>query len=345
MTKKLVDKFGRIITYLRISLTDRCNLRCVYCMPAAGIKLLDRNEILTYEEILKIIGVATGLGMSKFRFTGGEPLLRKGAIGFIRKAVALVKSKHRKAEFTLTTNGILLQRYALRIFNAGVKRINVSMDTLNPEKFKQITRGHGDIKNVISGIKTAIRVGFSPVKINVVVVPGFNSDEIESFINFARKSHVAVRFIEQMPFGRSGLLRKNDGSFIPLDKIETSLVRNYSMVNVKLPGAGPGRHYGFPSPSGKKTAGQGFIGFIPAISQPFCRMCNRLRLTADGKIRLCLGYKYEIDIKSAIRSGATDEQLKLLFTTACGNKPRRHNFRSAQPAGRPSKECMSRIGG
>ncbi|MEW6040576.1 MAG: GTP 3',8-cyclase MoaA [Elusimicrobiota bacterium] len=325
----LVDRFMRVINYLRISVTDRCNLRCKYCMTVKGIKLLPQKDILTYEEILRIIRITLQLGVYRFRITGGEPLLRDGIVGFLERAVKTAQEYGCTAcEFTLTTNGVLLEKMAQEVYDAGIRRINVSLDTLCYERFIKIN-GRNELVRVVRGIKKAVKIGFSPVKVNVVIMRGFNEDEIDDFIKFAIKQKVIVRFIEQMPFGYFERPKFTDHSadYVALNKIEDEMVKKYNLKLTETPGAGPGRHYGF-------------TGFIPARSRPFCSECNRLRLTSNGKLRLCLGFPYEIDLRTQMRSGATDEQLKEIFVEAISNKPEKHEFEKKM-----EKECMAQIGG
>ena len=332
---QLIDKFGRKITYLRISVTDRCNLRCIYCMPEKGIELLPHREILTYEEILRIIFISNKIGINKFRITGGEPLVRKGLIDFLKEATKT------KCDFSITTNGTLLLDYAEDIFRAGIKRINISLDTLNEKKFNEITCTRNKLERVVNGIKKCIKLGFSPIKINVVLIDGINTDELDDFVMFAHKNPVVVRFIERIPVETSKLFDKSKKEFLfysetsanATGNIEETLAKKYDLEKVSVPGAGPGTHYKF-----KNKSGKGYIGFILSMSKPFCSICNRLRLTADGKLKLCLGHPYEINLKKFLRNGATDEEIKNLFKKAAENKPEKHNFGSL-------KECMSKIGG
>ncbi|MDI6641134.1 MAG: GTP 3',8-cyclase MoaA [Elusimicrobiota bacterium] len=340
MQTKLIDNFNRAITYLRISVTDRCNLRCVYCIPEAGQQLLPACELLTYEELIRIIRIAVELGITKFRITGGEPLVRKDILQFIEETVRVGKTIGRaiddNVEFVITTNGVLLSEHVARsIFSSGIRRINISLDTLDREKFKKISRSDVELKQVIDGIKNVVAIGFKPVKLNVVVMKDFNTDEFDKFIEFALENKVVVRFIEQMPFANSV-----SEQFFSLKKIEQQAVNKYSLLPLAISGAGPGRHYRFKHQTAKDFVGCG-VGFIESISRPFCEICNRLRLTPDGKIRLCLGNKYELDIKSALRNGATDNDLKLLFIEAAKNKPEKYKFNKTSYI----KECMSQIGG
>ena len=307
---KLIDKFGRTIDYLRISVTDRCNLRCVYCMPEKGVENISHGEILRYEEILKIVDVAISLGIKKFRITGGEPLVRKGIVKFLSEL------SQRKVDFSVTTNGILLGDSADDLKVAGVKRINVSLDTLSEKKFSEITRG-GVLKKVINGIVKAKSLGFEPLKINAVVLPDTSEEDIKTFIEFAKTGGLVVRFIEHLPF--TGY-RTNK-----LVDIEKSFQKKYNLIPTNVEGFGPGRHY--------KINGA-TIGFISALSRPFCRKCNRLRLTSDGKLLPCLSSLDAVDVKKAVRNCASDEEIKNLFFEAVKNKPEKHTFENP-------RDCMN----
>ncbi|MFA5779479.1 MAG: GTP 3',8-cyclase MoaA [Elusimicrobiota bacterium] len=307
---KLIDKFGRTIDYLRISVTDRCNLRCVYCMPEKGIENIPHGEILRYEEILKIVDVAISLGIKKIRITGGEPLIRKGIVKFLSEL------SQRKVDFSITTNGLLLSDFADDLKGAGVGRINVSLDTLSEKKFSEITRG-GVLKKVINGIVKAKALGFEPVKINAVVLPDTSEEDIKTFIEFARADGIVLRFIEHLPF--------SDYRTKQLVDIEKSFQEKYNLIPSDVEGFGPGRHY--------KINGA-TIGFISALTLPFCRKCNRLRLTSDGKLMPCLSSLYAVDVKKAVRNCVSDEEIKHLFFEAVKNKPEKHTFENP-------RDCMN----
>lgn len=299
---KLIDKFGRTIDYLRISVTDRCNLRCVYCMPEKGIENVSHSEILHYEEILKIVDVAISLGIKKIRITGGEPLVRKGIVKFLSGL------SQRKVDFSVTTNGILLNDFADALKRAGVGRINISLDTLSEKKFSEITRG-GVLKKVIDGIFKAKALGFEPIKINTVILPNTSEDDMKTFIEFAKTSNLIVRFVEHLPFPAYRTERLVD--------IEKSLREKYELIPADVEGFGPGRHYKIDGAT---------IGFISALTLPFCRKCNRLRLTSDGRLMSCLSSLDFIDVKKAVRNCAADEEIKHLFFEAVKNKPEKHIF-------------------
>lgn len=331
--KALEDRFGRKIDYLRISVTDRCNLRCLYCLPPEGIKVKPRQEILRFEEILEVARVALGLGISRFRLTGGEPLVRLGIIPFI-KALALLPGVE---DVSLTTNGTLLPQMGKQLKESGVRRLNISLDTLDRGKYQTITRG-GDFRQVWSGISHALELGFEPVKINVVALRNFNEGEWVNFARLTLEKPLHVRFIELMPIGASAALQ--EGYFASCREIkkmiESSLGR---LVPVNgTAGNGPARNYNLPG-------AKGIIGFIDAVSNHFCASCNRLRLTADGKLRPCLHGSREVDLREALRSGAGDEEIRALFERALMLKPADYHevksVRSTQESGRG----MCQIGG
>jgi cyclic pyranopterin phosphate synthase len=322
----LSDSFQRPINYLRISVTDRCNLRCVYCMPEEGVNMLSHHDILTYEEIYTVVKVAAGLGINKVRLTGGEPLVRLGLTDLVRM-LASIKDID---DLSLTTNGILLEKYAAALKKAGLHRVNISLDTLKPERFRRITRC-GELEDTLKGIVAAHAVGLEPVKINMVVMGGVNDDEL---IDFARKTiedgwH--VRFIEHMPV-------TEDESINPVSVKEMKKLLEVlgKMEPVKIDvGAGPAKYYRFPG-------AKGTVGFITPISEHFCYQCNRLRLTADGKLRPCLLSEEEIDLRETLRSGASPDEIKRLIEKAIACKPERHYLSEGKKRnGRP----FSQVGG
>ena len=316
MENGLVDRYNRKIDYLRISVTDRCNLRCFYCMPPSGIRKLSSQEILKYEELIEIIKCARELGIGKFRITGGEPLVRKGIIGFIEKLAGL------GIDFSLTTNGILLNRYGRDLFNAGLSRINISLDTLEEDRFNRITGG-GDIREVFSGIDVVRKLNFSPIKINVGVMRGINDDEIIDFIEWGEKELLNIRFIEFM------LLSGGD-YFYPLKVTMDNIIKEKKMVSVEIPGSGPARNF-------KPTGGDSIIGFILSRSQPFCNECNRLRLTSNGMLLPCLFSRKGVDLKKVLREGG---DMRGPFYEAVSRKPEKHNLNSIG-----QYQYMNQIGG
>lgn len=311
---KLVDSYNRPIDYLRISVTDRCNLRCVYCMPSDGISLMASDNILRYEELLRISSIAAKHGITKLRITGGEPLVRKGIVEFIEEVAKLSGIE----DLSLTTNGVLVKGFALSLKRAGLTRVNVSLDSLNRERFHKITRGDF-LNNVMEGLDEAERVGLSPVKINCVVIKGFNDDEILDFALLTKNKPFHVRFIEYMPFEvETGWDRdKCISSSQIMEKINS--LQNLIPLGNPEKRTGPARRYKF-------SDGIGEVGFISPVSDHFCSSCNRLRLTADGKLRTCLFSDDEIDIKTALRSGCTDRKLEDLLFNAVRKKPEGHRI-------------------
>lgn len=309
---QLLDTHGRSIDYLRISITDHCNLNCFYCTPFGGRSRFPHAEILSYEEIVKVAEAAVLSGVSKVRITGGEPLLRREMIGLCRMLANIQDLK----SLALTTNGILLKDMAKPLFDAGVRRINVSLDTLKPERFRKIT-GHDLLSRVLAGIKKAEKVGLHPIKINTVVMRGINDDEVEELACLTLKKPYHVRFIELMP--TDGWTNEDHESlFVPVEEI-VKLIKHISVSHLDptADSFGPARLSTLPG-------GKGKVGFIAPMTRHFCGSCNRLRLTADGKLRTCLFSKEEIDIKGPLRSGASMEELAGIFRTAAAGKPAGH---------------------
>jgi cyclic pyranopterin phosphate synthase len=309
----LRDNYHRSINYLRISITDRCNLRCRYCMPEEGVELMEHRDLLTYEEIVSVVEVFARHGISKVRITGGEPLVRRGAADLV-KAIARIEGIR---DLSLTTNGVLLKGYAKDLVEAGLRRINVSLDTLRPDRFAYITR-RDTFKEVWAGIEAALQQRLSPVKINVVVIKGFNDDEIKAFARLSLTHPLHVRFIEFMPVGdRNGW----DGEeTIPSSQIIEE-IRELGELIPKSPqeNDGPAKRYYI-------QGGKGEIGFISPISSHFCAQCNRLRLTPDGKIRTCLFSDEEIDLKGALRRGDGEAAIEAILYQALRTKPAGHRI-------------------
>ena len=312
----LIDNFNRTIDYLRISITDRCNLRCQYCMSEPFQKNTLHKDILRYEEILQIVNASVEIGISKVRVTGGEPLVRKDITNFLSQLCEIKPLR----DVSLTTNGVLLKRYLDDIKNAGINRLNISLDTLIKEKFKSIT-GFNYWDDVWEGIQMAREMGFSPIKINVVVMKGFNDNEIIDFGKLSISQPFAIRFIEYMPFGKD---KKSSNYFMPGFEIIKKLESIDSLVPVDVKNnkqlhEGPARRF-------KWENGQGEIGIISPISNHFCHSCNRLRLTANGKLRPCLLSDYEVDLKEALRQNFSTNKIKDLFKTAISKKKLKHNI-------------------
>ena len=307
----LSDSFQRPINYLRISVTDRCNLRCVYCMPSGGIKLMSHEDILTYEEICTIARAAAELGISKVRITGGEPLVRAGLPELIRMLAGIDTID----DISLTTNGTLLADYAVELKRAGLGRVNISLDTLKPDKFKRITRSGSNLSDVLASIEAARSVGLNPVKLNMVVMSGTNDDELLDFGTKTISDGWHVRFIEFMPVIDGGTIR-----FVPVSDMKKRM-EQLGELQPCLPdiGNGPAKYFRFPH-------ARGTIGFITPVSEHFCFRCNRLRLTADGKLRPCLLSDDEIDLKQPLRSGISLFGLKQLIEEAVARKPKHHHL-------------------
>ncbi|NQT10637.1 MAG: GTP 3',8-cyclase MoaA [Desulfobacteraceae bacterium] len=327
---QLIDKYDRRLNYLRISITDRCNLRCTYCVSDDLHQRLPHKEILRHEEILRLVRIGARLGISKVRITGGEPLIRKGVYDFLSE---LTKIKG-LADVSLTTNGILLRDNIEKIKSAGIKRINVSMDTLSRQKYKNIT-GHDMFDQVWEGIESAQREGFNPIKINVVALNGINDDELTDIAELSFSYPFHIRFIEYMPIGTSHI--NNTGKHLLAPEIQERIKVLGELIPVeKGINDGPAERYKF-------KGAQGEIGFIHALSKHFCNECNRLRLTASGKLRACLLSDSEEDLKGPLRRGCLDSELADVFLRAVSHKPHDHNLVCNQPvmvAGR-----MSAIGG
>lgn len=326
---QLIDKYNRCLNYLRISITDRCNLRCIYCVPNDKNPNLPHKEILRYEEILRLVRIGVRLGISKVRVTGGEPLVRKGVYDFLSQLTQI----DGLSDVSLTTNGVLLKDNIKKIRSAGIKRINVSMDTLSRKKYHEIT-GHDMFDQVWEGIESAQNMGFDPIKINVVALNGINDDELIDIAGLSFSYPFHIRFIEYMPIGAS---RMNIGKQLLAPEIKKRVNVLGKLIPVKNGiNDGPARRYKFKGAKGE-------IGFIHAISKHFCNECNRLRLTASGKLRPCLLSDSEEDLKGPLRRGCLDSELADVFLRAVSHKPVDHNIASDQP-GKVAGQ-MSAIGG
>lgn len=311
----LNDTFHRTIDYLRISITDRCNLRCVYCMPEEGVPSCSHEDILRYEEIERVVRAAAALGVSKLRITGGEPLVRLGAVDLVR-ALAHIPGIE---DVAMTTNGMLLRRYAGPLAEAGLDRVNVSLDTLRPERFRAITRW-GDLDTVLDGIDAAFAAGLEPVKINTVVIRDQNDDEVVDLARKTLDTRWHVRFIEWMPVGEAAHVQDWRARVVSTAEIRARIEAELGpLVPAKVHGAGPARTYKLPGAAGT-------LGFISAVSEHFCASCNRLRLTADGKLRPCLLAADELDLRTPLRQGASEADIKALLEEAIRLKPRGHHL-------------------
>ena len=326
----MVDSFGRSINYLRISVTDRCNFRCRYCMPEEGVQNLEHGKILSLEDYTRLARVAARVGISKIRLTGGEPLVRKN----ITRLVECLADIDGIDDIAMTTNGLLFPALAQELKAAGLKRVNISLDTLKEERFAYITR-RGGLSSVLQAISKALELGMDPVKINVVAIRGFNDDEIGDLARLAYDHPLHIRFIEFMPVG--DLLFWEPERMIPSDEIRMELQNYYELSPEKtVEGNGPARYY-------KISGGAGSIGFISPMSHQFCSECNRIRLTADGKLRGCLYEKQEVDLKQALERKASDEELQALFQSGIMSKPAHHDMDSGW--GRHNFRKMYQIGG
>jgi len=333
----LSDPFNRPINYLRISVTDRCNLRCIYCLPPEGINLLPHDEILTYEEIVAVARLAAELGINKVRLTGGEPLVRAR----LPELVAMLAEIDAIDDISLTTNGILLKKCAAELKQAGLKRVNISLDSLNKDKFGRITR-HEKLNEVLKGIEAAGACGLNPVKVNMVVMRGINDDEIVDFAKLTITDGWHVRFIELMPFAADNppeghsTGEKTSTKFMSADEIKQRLGSLGKLEpSHPITGNGPAKYFRFPQASGT-------IGFISPVSQHFCFNCNRLRLTAEGKLRPCLLSDQEVDLRQPLRSGASPEEMKKVINEAVQSKPQKHQLTKGKVSG---KRLMSQVGG
>lgn len=321
------DVIGREIDYLRISITDRCNFRCVYCMPEEGVPAKTHFDILSLEEINQLVKAVLPLGIRKVRVTGGEPLVRKGIVDFIRN----LKSIGGISDLSMTTNASLLSPIAKDLKRAGLDRVNISLDSLKSDRFQMITR-RGRLSDVIEGIDSAIKAGLAPVKINCVIVRGFNDDEIMDFVNLTRDFPVYVRFIELMPLGESEL---EDERFVSCDEIKQNICRQLIETRVSA-SAGPALYY-------KVPGAVGAVGFITPISRHFCSSCNRIRLTADGKLKPCLESDIEIDVKKALREKRGEKEIQCLFKEALMHKPVCHHMNNSKTT--EHSRMMWQIGG
>ncbi len=327
-----LDEFGRDINYLRISVTDRCNLRCVYCMPKGGVQWQRLEDQLTVDEIIRVVEAAAAGGVKRVRLTGGEPLVHPHVVEIVRRIAAMPGIE----DVSLTTNAMLLERLAAPLAEAGLRRINVSLDTLDAEKFKSITRG-GDIGRVWKGMAAAERAGLAPLKLNTVIVRGLNSDELPSLARLTIENEWHLRFIELMPIGNvqdwGAGFPATDGRYMSVQEMRLALA-GFGLEPAAGPaGNGPARTYRIPGALGT-------VGFISPLGEHFCESCNRLRLTSDGKLRPCLALPNEVSLREALRTG---QPLDELIGRAVAQKPRGHEMVEAVSAA--SQRGMSQIGG
>jgi GTP 3',8-cyclase len=329
MSGSMIDSYGRRIDYLRISLTDACNLRCVYCMPE-DMRFKPRAELLQDDEILAIVRAAAELGTTKIRLTGGEPTIRPGVVELVRS----IASVPGIAKVAMTTNGLLLADLAEPLAQAGLQALNVSIDTLNPAKFRRITRW-GDLHRVWDGVAAAEAAGIHPLKLNAVVTRGFNEEEVVELARLSIDRRWHIRFIELMPLGSVADFQHESvvSSAETQARIEAELGPLHPVPGHD--GHDPARPY-------RLAGAQGQIGFISTVTEPFCAGCNRYRLTADGKLRLCLLRDREVDLLTPLRQGCTVEELKAIIRTAVWNKPWGHGLPNGEV---PQLRVMSQIGG
>jgi len=332
--KRLVDPYGRVHDYLRISVTDRCNLRCVYCMPEEGMQFEPGHRIMSYEEIAEVVATLAPLGVRRLRLTGGEPLVRKG----LDRLAAMLSAVSGIEDIALSTNGIYLAAFAERLKLAGITRVNVSLDSLDPDRYAAITRG-GDVRKVLEGLRESRRVGFDPIKLNVVLIRGTNEDEIERFLRMTQEEPIHVRFIEYMPIGFESPGWK--AGYLPLEHVLDTCRRlgwRYAPCS-DVYGNGPANSF-------RLDGAAGTFGLIHPISEHFCGSCNRLRLTADGNIKSCLYWSDEYNVRKHAGDPAA---IEALFRRALAAKPETHEMAAALAgAGRsrtPTTRRMSQIGG
>ncbi len=325
----LIDSFDRTIRNLRISITDRCNLRCLYCMPAHP-HWMERKEILTFEELTRLARVAVSLGVEKIRLTGGEPTVRRDLPDFVRKLSPLEGLK----DLSLTTNGILLDTLAQPLWDSGLRRINISLDTLKEDRFEEMTRREA-FRRTWKGLEASDRAGFSPIKVNVVVIKGHNEDEVVDFARLAREKLWQVRFIEFMPLDAEG--HWNREKVVPAREIIDRISAVFPVEEVPdVPASEPARRYRF-------LDGRGEFGVIASVTEPFCGSCDRIRITADGKLRTCLFSHREADLKTPLREGVEDAHLAEIIKGAVGKKEAGHGM--DDPAFLKPDRAMYLIGG
>jgi cyclic pyranopterin phosphate synthase len=324
-----LDSYGRRIDYLRVSLTDRCNMRCVYCMPAVGMQFLPRPELLTNEELIVVLRAAAAAGFRKIRLTGGEPTLRHEIVELVREIKAIPGIEH----IAMTTNALRLRQLAMPLKEAGLDRVNISIDSLDPLKFRQITRG-GNLDDVWAGVRAADEAGLRPIKLNAVVVRGMNDDEVIRLAELTTQHSWEFRFIEVMPLtGVAGLAEEG---VISTAELVARISAHFGQLEpYGQDPSDPARRYRIPGAPGK-------LGFISAVTDPFCATCNRMRLTAEGRLHLCLLRDDELDLRAAVRSGADQDEIEQLIRQAVYAKPWGHGL----PEGvLPTLRGMSQLGG
>ena len=309
---ELIDPFQRKIEYLRLSVTDKCNMRCFYCMPEHFKDFEQPEHWLTFDEIERVIGVFAELGVSRIRVTGGEPLVRKN----LSELVHRISNLPGVEDLSLSTNASLLSRHAHCLHDAGVSRLNVSLDSLRPQRFKEITGS--ELQPVLDGLMAAKEAGFSPVKINMVALKDFNDQNVDDMVEYCIEHDFTLRFIETMPVGGSGL--KATDYYINLAEVKARLAQRFDLIPGVMPGGGPARYV--------RVKGTDLrIGFITPISQHFCETCNRVRMGVDGTLYLCLGQEHKYELRPLLRQGISDDGLKNAIIEAIAIKPEKHEFR------------------
>lgn len=312
MSTSLTDAFGRGIEYIRLSVTDRCDLRCFYCMPEGFKDFETPDHWLTFDEIERVIAAFGRLGVKRVRITGGEPLVRKG----LGELTARLGQLPGIEDLSLSSNAVQLARHAKVLREGGVQRLNVSLDTLNAERFATITGG-GKLQKVLDGLMAAKAEGFSPIKINMVAMKGVNDDEFEAMFEFCRQHGFTLRFIETMPMGSTG--RSAQGQYLSLQAVRERLTQRYDLIPALMDGGGPARYM-------KLVGSEMRIGFITPMSQHFCDTCNRVRLSVDGTLYMCLGQEHNYPLRELLRDGISDAELEQHIIRAINLKPERHEF-------------------
>jgi cyclic pyranopterin phosphate synthase len=328
---KLIDTFGRVHDNLRVSVTDRCNIRCFYCMPETDVKFQPREQLLTFEEIERFVSIAARLGVRKVRLTGGEPLLRKNLSTLVRKLSAIEGIE----DLALTTNGVLLAQQAAELYDAGLRRINVHLDTLDRERFQKITR-RDDFGRVMDGIETCLKLGYGPIKINVVAVKNLIEPDIVPMAVFGRERGIEIRYIEFMPLDAQGLWER--GRVLLADDMIAMLERGIGPLEEI-----PDRDARAPATEYRFADGMGRVGFIASVSRPFCLNCNRLRITSDGQLRYCLFAMEETDIRALLRRQASDQEIAAAIAGSVRDKWLGHEINSTRFVAPPRP--MYSIGG
>ncbi|OGI37762.1 MAG: cyclic pyranopterin phosphate synthase MoaA [Candidatus Muproteobacteria bacterium RBG_16_64_10] len=328
METSLTDSFGRHIEYVRLSVTDRCDLRCHYCLPENYRNFQEPAEWLTFGEIERVLRVFAELGVRRVRLTGGEPLTRRG----LPELAARLSRLPGIEDLSLSTNAVQLKKFSGALYRAGVRRLNISLDSLRSDRFAAITGG-GHLDKVLDGLMTARTAGFTPIKLNMVVMKGVNDDEIEDMVRFCLEHGFTLRLIETMPMGDTG--RAAAEHYLDLQEVRQRLADTFELVPAVMPGGGPARYVQIAGTSLK-------IGFITPLSQHFCETCNRVRLAADGTLYLCLGQDDRLELRPLLRAGISDGKLKTAIRAAVAHKPERHEFRE-----QPGKivRFMARTGG